>query len=405
MRRLSVGLAGLAVALLAVAGCDEAEKIRTYEAPAPPDPTQTASSEPPGNQRPGPNANAGGGSMGQAPGQGGGKPREHITWDVPEVWQSAKTTSGFQIGRFLIPAGGDAGQPVAVKVTRFPMKGRQMLLANVNRWRRQIGHQQPLSEPPEPVATFTQEPLKGEVYSLVGPGGSTGAESESAAQPAILVAIVRGPEHTWFVKVRDQRSRVEANREAVLTFARSFQLETDEAGDEPRVAASGASGAATRPAGGSPNGRGADAQTPAGVDWQVPEGWQQVAPPNRMVLAAYQTEKAGQTVTLQVTRMRGNAGGILANMNRWRGQLGKQPVQSRQQQPHQHVTINGWEGIMVDMHGDGDNQSRQRMRVVARFGQQESWFFKLTGPHQAVNQAVDGFRAFVQSVIFNGDAS
>ena len=59
--------------------------------------------------------------------------------------------------------------------------------------------------------------------------------------------------------------------------------------------------------------------------WTVPSGWQegQLA---QFLVAKYVIAGADGTAAVNVSSLAGDGGGLLANVNRWRGQLGLPPV-------------------------------------------------------------------------------
>lgn len=60
--------------------------------------------------------------------------------------------------------------------------------------------------------------------------------------------------------------------------------------------------------------------------WSVPEGWREVESTAPMRLATLVIESAPEPVEVAVTSFPGDVGGRFANVNRWRGQVGLEPV-------------------------------------------------------------------------------
>lgn len=58
----------------------------------------------------------------------------------------------------------------------------------------------------------------------------------------------------------------------------------------------------------------------------LPEGWTLDPEPRRMRLATFMAPDESGPIEVAVTRFGGRVGGVLANINRWRGQLGLEPV-------------------------------------------------------------------------------
>ena len=65
-------------------------------------------------------------------------------------------------------------------------------------------------------------------------------------------------------------------------------------------------------------------ETAAGFSFTMPAGWHKA--PDRPARAFTLFAGAGESLECYVTSLGGDAGGTLANVNRWRGQLGLTPV-------------------------------------------------------------------------------
>jgi hypothetical protein len=86
-----------------------------------------------------------------------------------------------------------------------------------------------------------------------------------------------------------------------------------------------------------------------------------------------------------VISLPGSAGGDLANVNRWRGQMGLPDVTSLQGLATNLKTPIGT-ALLVDFEGAGAKQGQRMAAAIVTEGG-TSWFFKLTGPIPAVGQA------------------
>lgn len=63
----------------------------------------------------------------------------------------------------------------------------------------------------------------------------------------------------------------------------------------------------------------------AGLAWTTPHGWRQVRA-SSMRLASFAVAHGEETADCSIVRLGGDAGGIVANVNRWRGQVGLEPL-------------------------------------------------------------------------------
>lgn len=81
-----------------------------------------------------------------------------------------------------------------------------------------------------------------------------------------------------------------------------------------------------QPTGGQPADTGMPKQSDNGFPWAVPEGWVFDETPRQMRIATYMAPTESGEQEVAVTRFPGRVGGELANINRWRGQMGLSPI-------------------------------------------------------------------------------
>jgi hypothetical protein len=133
--------------------------------------------------------------------------------------------------------------------------------------------------------------------------------------------------------------------------------------------------------------------------WTVPSGWQSM-PPSQFLLAEYSISGAnGAKAEVNVAEMGGEGGGLLANVNRWRGQLGLGAIgENDLSQLAQSLDVPGGKATLVDFAGvDAKTGAPTRLvgAIVSQNGQ--TWFYKLMGDKQIVAQQKDAFTKFIQS--------
>lgn len=143
-----------------------------------------------------------------------------------------------------------------------------------------------------------------------------------------------------------------------------------------------------------------------GLVYSLPDGWESLGAGN-MVLAQYQSPGTG--VKLSVSR----AGGALTgNINRWRGQLGMQPVPG-EVNPASLETLDSPAGavLVVDLVSDEGDDSARRFRVgllshrVNGVPTGESWFFKVDGPASAIESQREGLDRMFSNLKWVEDGS
>ncbi len=118
-------------------------------------------------------------------------------------------------------------------------------------------------------------------------------------------------------------------------------------------------------------------------------------------MAAFQVTDGTATADITITPFEGPAGGVTANVNRWRTQVLKMDPLDEQQirQILHEITVDGKQAQYVDLSGP-ESAGVQRPRVlgvIAARGE-KTWFFKMIGPADLVDKQKPAFEAFVKSV-------
>lgn len=92
-------------------------------------------------------------------------------------------------------------------------------------------------------------------------------------------------------------------------------------------------------------------------EWTLPEGWREEKAGGERV-ATFKFGKADAPLELAVTKLEGAGGGVLANVNRWRGQLGLQPIEESDLSRETATrTIGGAKSTVVDFEGTSKPQA------------------------------------------------
>jgi hypothetical protein len=136
--------------------------------------------------------------------------------------------------------------------------------------------------------------------------------------------------------------------------------------------------------------------------WDVPAGWEEL-PPTQMLLAKFSAKGgAGAKADITISSFPGETGGLLANINRWRGQLELDMVtEAELKDLVKPLDLAGGKATLVEMDGT-DVKTRSKARLVgivfAHGG--KTWFFKMLGDAGVVERQRAAFLKFVQSVKF-----
>lgn len=129
--------------------------------------------------------------------------------------------------------------------------------------------------------------------------------------------------------------------------------------------------------------------------WLAPEGWVAVEEARPMRLATYEIPLEGGAVEVAITRFAGDVGGMLANVNRWRGQIGLPPV-TEAELPTLMETFESaaFQGSLFHFEGP-----EQHMLAASLFeaGADQTWFVRVTDSAERVGAVKDSVFEFARS--------
>ena len=305
-----------------------------------------------------------------------------LTWQTPEGWTAAPPGE-MRVASFKIP--GHNGKQAEVSVIPLPgLPGSDE--ANVNRWRGQVG-----------LSAVSPDELK-KSMEIVEAGGQpaqlydiAGKNPGNGEATRILGVIQHRPDAVWFFKMTGDADLAEQQKPAFVAFLKSVKFITAPAQAElppshPPVGDMGLGAPATATGPISSEGK---------PDWQVPAGWQEVSGGQFLVAKFMLSGADGATAAVNVSMSAGDGGGLAANVNRWRGQLGLQP-DTEMWQPTQ-IDVAGGKASLVDLSGT-DARTGQPTRLVGVMVPQSgrTWFYKLMGDAKVVASQKDAFIQFVQ---------
>ena len=300
-----------------------------------------------------------------------------IAWELPEGWREVPNPNTMRAATFHAGEG-EATLEVAITVLGGGGGGA---LPNVNRWRGQLGLGPIDAEKLRETAEFFDAgPLTGLIVDIASP--PTTDEQHPARR--MLAAIILADKRAYFAKATNRPEVIAAHRESFGRFVRSFHLE----------------GRAAPMAGHPPVDGATAAAEPQQFTWQLPDGWEAKEKPGAMLEAEFWVGEGGSKVRISVSRLGGNAGGALPNINRWRNQVGLPAVGELGEQPMTAIEVDGKAAQWVDLVGEspGYDESAQRLVVVTASRSTQTWFFKMTGPDTTVEQQQASFRRFLASV-------
>lgn len=347
------GLGIVAVLIGGLTGCEQNE-VAVYDIPKEPSVAQNAHAATPSGD---PHA-----------GVAMGKPS--LTWgDLPETWSQANQPSSMRLASFSIT--GDAGESAEFAI--IPMGGFAGSDAQlVNMWRMPLG----LGEVEEGEAAQQAVPVsigddKGRLYEMAG--------TTEAGDTRLIVASLNRDGVSYFFKMTGSDALVAAQKDALLEFLAGVTFSTESL---PVSAPHSSPSMATA----------------SGTLWETPADWEEL-PATQFLLAKYRLSATdGATADVTLSKLSGSGGGVLPNVNRWRGQLNLAPVDEAglEAVTSEFATAEG-SSILVELEGtDLRSGEPGKMLVVIVSTATESWYFKLTGAPSAVEAKRGEFLSFVE---------
>ena len=368
MRTFSICLLAAVLGVLS-SGCDR-DKVKVYrvdkdDTVAPTTPTTLPAT-------PAPAADSG--SM-PAPTE---TPASRLKYTLPDGWQEA-APGEMRVASFLVT--NSAGRPADVGVIPMPTTGQEIQL--VNMWRQQMQLPAATNEPPAEIVS-----VGGDDSAKLFDIASDANLVDGKARARILVAVSTHDSMSWFFKMVGEESFVEAQKPVFKQFLKSVsysELPAPSTMDlsklppsHPTIPGMGA-GNVTAPV-------------------AVPAGWQ-AAPLTQFLIAKFTVAGAdGSSAQVNVSSLAGEGGGLAANVNRWRAQLGLAPVTGADLAKLATMDVPDGKATLIDISGtDGRTGKPARLiGVVLPLGGQ-TWFYKLMGDESIVAQQKDAFTKFIQS--------
>lgn len=293
-------------------------------------------------------------------GMGLPKARPQVTWTLPKGWQESGAGQ-MSVASFSIK--GEGGTEAQVTITPLTkLAGRDAEI--VNMWREQVGL----------AALDREEALK--QFEKVDVGGESGnlfqieGKAEGQTAPArIITAMVHRDDASWFYKLSGDGAVVSAQKPAFIEFLKSIRLK--EATMQPQ----------------------APVESGSKPGWTIPGQWKELAVGQMQVARFAVPERGGAKAEVFVSVFPNDTGGTLANVNRWRQQIGL-PQVSESELGTMVVPLDAATpgAILVEMTG---SSKKLLGAVVPRNG--SYWFYKMLGDAEAVSPEKDAFVAFAKS--------
>ena len=346
-----------------------------------------------------------------------------VSGESPANW-TAQPLSTMRQASFLAKDSTGASADISLIILRGQAGGD---LENINRWRGQIGLD-PIAEADLAKETTRVETPLGALTVVDFEGKPQDGGSEKDGR--ILAALGNRNGDAWFFKMRGNSGVVTANRDAFLKWIASVKPSSAPAPAVPQTTAP--SDSTTLPAGHPPMGGASATPAPQGlpaghppmggaaaapainttdpnapasalpavhdakVTWSAPASWTAV-PGAQMRYASFSINGPdGTKGDLSVIALPGTGGSDLGNVNRWRQQVGQDPL-DEVALATQVTRVNAKNAVFSLTRCSGASSD---MLAAWLRQDQNCWFFKLTGPRTLIDQENARFVEFLQSVQF-----
>ena len=137
------------------------------------------------------------------------------------------------------------------------------------------------------------------------------------------------------------------------------------------------------------------------AQWTRPESWTE-QPLSEMRLGSFKVEGPNaDSADVSVIAFPGEAGGLISNINRWRGQLQLSPL-SEKQLPEviQKTEVDNVPTDLVDFQTAENAPKPSRILGAVLQAGDRTWFVKMTGPPELIESQRQIFLDFVKSFRF-----
>lgn len=264
-------------------------------------------------------------------------PDSKPSWDLPAGWEQ-QPGEGLRYATLRV---GNHEPPLELTVIPLPRTStetKKYILDNVNRWRNQVG-----------LGPIAASDLSAQTQTLTVDG-----------RPVTTVLLV-GP---------------------------------GAAASEGGLA-SGSAKAADAPSGASTGSRAGSVSGEGPLTYEAPAHWQP-APPSPFSVLAFRVAEGGRTLEITVSTAGGD---LLANVNRWRGQVGLAPWTAPELAAAvKKIRTLGTEGDYVQLVGPSSQGGGQTILGVVARAAGQTWFVKLRGDSTLAEREKPQFEAFVNSL-------
>ncbi len=300
-------------------------------------------------------------------------PSTLIRFATPEGWTDFTDATGLATFSLALPGNSKVDAiPLPARLAENPMI--------VNMWREQVG----LDPADEATVQNLAKPIQigGHTGRLFDVAGTEPLAGQNTPPRIVIASLVLG-QVGWFFKLSGPADSIGPHFGAFTNFLGTLKFEpaaSEVNFDRLMAEAQQAQPPPTAPAA-------------AGPTWAKPADWAE-QPRTAMRLGNFTAEDGQAEIT--VMTFPGAVGGLLANVNRWRGQSGLPPVNDAGlASATERVSVSGTPATLVEAVGDKIGS----ISVYHPVGS-HTWFYKITGPSAVVTAEKSAFMEFLQSIRF-----
>jgi hypothetical protein len=312
-----------------------------------------------------------------------GQPK--LKYTLPAGWKEKPLTQ-LRVASFEISENGKTAD-----VSVIPLGGMAGGdAANVNRWRGQVGQSPQAEDELKKSAEAVEVAGKpADLYDIAGTSPGSGDAER------IIGAILHSEDTAWYFKMMGDAALVEQQKPTFIALLKSVEFQKLDAPSTMDLSQLPASHPAIPGVTAQTETAAAAADKPT---WTVPADWKAGELAQFLVAKFIIQGNGDAAAAVNVSQLDGDGGGLLPNINRWRGQLGQTPLTEADLANLPTIDASGVKATVADITGT-DPRSGKPARLVGvmlpRNGQ--TWFYKLMGDPAVVAQQKDALIKFVQS--------
>ena len=292
-----------------------------------------------------------------------------VCWELPEQWGENPGISGIMAGSFHVKTPLGPSGRIGVMPFRESVETTQI----VNMFARELGHPDYNETSVKPLVV--QKKLDNRFFEVIRLEDKSGEEE---VPRTALLALYRHNSQTWLFPFIADRALIDMELDNFYSFLQSTTLR---AGKTP-VRAIAPSLPPTKPAN--------SGHQPT---WEAPEHWERKQATQMRVGNYAVTNDAGEVLDFSITSFPGEVGGLLANVNRWLGQVGINPTD--EQGLSQYLSdrmIDEKPAKLVLAESD-----EQALYAAILLHKGRSWFLKLMGDVELARTEKDNFLGLIDS--------